>query len=152
MAKRKKLTVAKLRKKLWSLISVYERTMAVLRQCEKDGVDFTTKICCYTCDQWISAKYECDLSHYYAKGAFEALRFDPRNYRPACKKCNLFLQGNTIEFERRLRDEIGQSELDDMHLHRHDVIKRPRYWYEEEIEKYKTLNSELPFLISDNTE
>lgn len=140
MAKRKPPTVARLRKKLWELMSTYIRSTSTM-------VGSTTHGACYTCCKVIDLKYECDVGHCYPKGGYEALRFDTRNLRIQCKGCNLHKQGEQVEFIRLLRVELGDAEVDQMHSIRRDVVKRSRSWYLEEIEKYKELISQLEHTI-----
>lgn len=140
MMKRKPPTPAKLRKKLWELMSIYIRSTSANLGSETHGA-------CYTCSKVIDLKHKCDVGHCYPKGAYESLRFDTRNLRIQCKGCNLGKQGEHAEFLRRLRIDIGDDEVDQMHSMRKDVIKRGMQWYRDEIEKYKQLINGLEFTI-----
>lgn len=138
MAKSK--TVAQLRKKLWKLMSEYIRSTSAIEGSEKFGK-------CFTCNKVIDLKYECDVGHFYPKGAFGCLRFDERNLRIQCKTCNLFLQGNVVEFEKRLRAEIGDEHMEELHATRRDVFKPGKAWYVSEVERYTQLTKELEWTI-----
>lgn len=76
------------------LISKYIR----IRESDKDGY-----VSCYTCgikDLW--SKIDC--GHYISR-KFMVLRWDERNLRPQCKKCNQFLDGNIKIYEINLELE-----------------------------------------------
>jgi len=65
---------------------------------------------CFTCGapmHWKSA----DNGHFLPR-ALRGTRFDLRNQRPQCKRCNWTLEGNKLEYEKRLRAEIGDEEVD----------------------------------------
>jgi len=48
-----------------------------------------------------------DASHFYSAGHYPALRFNSDNVHLACKRCNLFLSGNLIEYRKNLIKKIG---------------------------------------------
>jgi len=59
---------------------------------------------CYTCtkkDHWT----KMDCGHYISR-KFHNLRWDTRNLRPQCKKCNQFLSGNIEIYEANLNIEM----------------------------------------------
>ncbi len=145
MAKRKPPTVARLRKKLWTEMSIYYRSTSAADGSEIYGY-------CFTCDKRISLKYEADLGHGYKKGCCEFHRYNPDNLRIQCGSCNIGRDGEQVEFLKRLRIELGDEIVDEMHKRRNDLIKRGIQWYRDELAKYKEWNKNLPFKLSDNVE
>ena len=135
MSKRKPPTIGKLRVKLWRILSRYIRV-----KYSSDGVN----VPCYTCgNNTVIGTSDSQGGHYWAKGGYEALRFDERNIRNQCYRCNEIREGETQIFGMNLLKEIGQEELDDMFNMRKDVCKRSRAWYLEKIDEYKTKLYEL---------
>ncbi len=69
-----------------------------IRESDKNGY-----VSCYTCgviDLWNNM----DCGHYISR-KFIGLRWDERNLRPQCKKCNQFLDGNINIYESNLELE-----------------------------------------------
>lgn len=126
-------------------MSIYYRSISAAEGSETHGY-------CFTCGKLISLKYETDLGHGYKKSCCEFHRYNPNNLRIQCSSCNVGRDGEQIEFFKRLRIELGDDILNDMHAHRNDRIKRGTQWYKDEIEKYKTLNKALPFVLAENNE
>ena len=52
-----------------------------------------------------------DASHYYSAGHYPELEHEPDNCHLACKKCNMFLSGNLIEYRKGLLKRIGLERL-----------------------------------------
>lgn len=75
MKKKKLITLPKLKKKAWKLISIYVRYGGKGSALELQQ--------CYTCFTWHDPK-EMDCGHYI----HGKLDFDLRNLKPQCKKCN----------------------------------------------------------------
>ena len=76
------------------IFSGYIRT----REASKEGI-----VACYTCDNlyhW--SKIQCG---HYIKRCETLLRWDIRNARPQCVKCNCLLNGNMEEYTKRLEIE-----------------------------------------------
>ena len=68
---------------------------------------------CYTCGKINPIKQKTDNGHYIGRGHW-AVRYDERNTRPQCKFCNRHREGMKFEFEQKLIQEIGQSEVDEL--------------------------------------
>ena len=86
-----------------------------------------------------------DASHYYSRGNYPGLRFSEINVHASCKKCNLFLSGNLLEYRKGLIKKIGIEAVDELEftssLHR--VKKWDRYTLITVIETYKQKIKEL---------
>lgn len=55
-----------------------------------------------------------DAGHLRSVGSAKHLEFDPRNVWGQCKDCNMRLNGNEREFERRLRIKEGDEMVDSL--------------------------------------
>ena len=95
---------------------------------------------CISCGSYV--KLEC--GHFYSAGNYPALRFNENNTAGQCKRCNYYLHGNLTEYEKRLRQRIGDEAVDDLHLkaaqYKRLGFKWDRFTLIEIIEKYKALN------------
>ena len=104
--KKKPLTLAKVKKKLWTLVSRYVR----LSNADKSGY------CrCYTCGA-VKHWKEIQGGHCFGKKAHPGTYFDLDNIRPQCSKCNCVLDGMGAEFILRLEEEIGRERVDALRL------------------------------------
>ena len=65
---------------------------------------------CFTCGA-IKTLEHITIGHFRKRGNM-ALRYNLDNIRMQCVKCNNFLQGNDIIFERNLRKELGNQKVD----------------------------------------
>lgn len=52
-----------------------------------------------------------DCGHYRSVGSCPELRFEPLNAHKQCKQCNSYLSGNIVEYRIRLRERIGDDQL-----------------------------------------
>lgn len=94
---------------------------------------------CYTCGAVREIK-KIQNGHFIAR-SYLATRFDEDNCRPQCVGCNMFGKGKPLEFEERLKKELGPKRVEDMKRKRNDIVKY--YPYESEIERYKELVKKL---------
>lgn len=62
---------------------------------------------CYTCGSWHPMN-EMTVGH-FIKRQYLGTRFDERNVKPQCRKCNYFLQGNDLIFAEKLKQEYGEN-------------------------------------------
>src|SRR3990167_89882 len=111
-----------LKNKLWKLCVLLTR--------KRHGND------CYTC----SAKGLCGRNlhtgHFIPKGSCGAyLKYDLRNLRPQCFRCNIHLGGNGAEFMRKMILTEGQEFVDKIFRDKNLVIKEREY-YPFLLEKY----------------
>jgi len=67
---------------------------------------------CVSCGKYTTLQ----AGHFYSAGHYPALRFDPDNVHGQCKRCNYFLHGNPIEYEKTLIHRIGEKALSVLHL------------------------------------
>lgn len=68
-------------------------------------------------------------------GAF--LRYDLRNLRYCCMRCNIHLGGNGAEYYRRMVLEIGQPAVDKIFQDKNNIIKADFIFYENKIREYQ---------------
>jgi len=85
-----------------------------IRQLEADKLGNASCYTCGTIDHWKNL----DCGHYVPRTVMN-LRWDLRNMRPQCKKCNQLYYGNIIEFAKRLDMEsqgLSTTLLEDSRL------------------------------------
>ena len=87
-------------KKLDQVFSIY------IRKKYSDTFGMTT---CYTCGKLAHYK-DMQNGHYISRGHM-ATRWDESNCRPQCVGCNVFKNGNYVEYAHRLLQEIGEEGL-----------------------------------------
>ena len=111
----KKLTIGQIQKKLWIeckriIRDIYQR------------VDGTYD--CYTCEQKNLTGSNCQTGHFIPKSVCGAyLKYDLRNLRIQCMRCNCNLSGNGAVFYRNLVENEGQEYVDELFLEKQRVIK-----------------------------
>lgn len=120
-----KPTTAKLKKELDRVFSIYIRSNYPKR--------------CYTCGK-VGVTLQC--GHFVSR-QYLATRWDERNCRPQCVGCNMFGNGQLLDFEENLKKELGDETVENLKKMRHQVLKLDRLWYENEIQKYDTRIREL---------
>ena len=98
--------------------------------------------------KWIRAKYpaECytcratdktlQCGHFVSR-QYLVTRWDENNCRPQCVGCNMFGNGKPLDFEERLKTELGSELVEKMKASRHQMMKVDRNWYTSQIELYK---------------
>ena len=74
---------------------------------------------------------------HFVSRQYLATRWDDNNCRPQCAGCNLFGNGRLLDFEERLKKELGEETVENLKRSRHKVVKLDRLWYEEQIKKYQ---------------
>lgn len=128
--KKKLKPLNKLEALLWTHFSTYIRS--------KDA-DFQGFVNCYTCGKRIDWKYEAEAGH-YIKRSYKALKFDERNVKPQCTRCNHFLDGNQDEFADHLELDYGHGILQKLKALKYQEKRFTRQELMELIEHYKQLN------------
>ena len=88
--------VPKLKRKLWTLVSLHIRQ----KYADENGVAK-----CYTCGQEYHWK-ALQAGHFISRTHSSTL-FDLENLRPQCFACNIWKRGNAAEYSARLIEEIG---------------------------------------------
>jgi len=88
--------------KLWKVFSIYIRNKG-----SHNGANR-----CYTCNMFEDIK-NLDAGH-YIKRQYNATKYDERNVKPQCRKCNRFMGGNQDEFAIHLEKDYGEGILQDL--------------------------------------
>ena len=91
-------------KKLDKIFSLWIRS--------KDA-DHAGQIECYTCGVSKDWKYEIDAGHFMGRGKY-ATRWNERNVKAQCKKCNGFRSGEQYLFAKHLDEQYGKGTADDI--------------------------------------
>jgi hypothetical protein len=129
---RSKTSSAKLQRKLWELCKQLTRL--------KYGNE------CYTCNQKNLVGCNWQTGHFLPKGSCGSyLKYDLRNLRPQCMRCNLDLGGNGAEFMRRMIVREGQDYVDQLFKDKLLILsgKQSYEHYEMLLEKYKLMLEEV---------
>lgn len=121
-------TQAQLKKMLDSIFSVYIR---------KKYADADGNVACYTCGKVLPWQH-IQNGHFISR-SYLATRWHENNCRPQDVGCNVFGNGKPLDFEERLKKELGADYVENMKASRHQMLKLDRNWYIAEIEKYKQL-------------
>ena len=122
----KNKTLPQLIKELDKWFSLYIR--------QKDA-NFKGFVKCYTCDKKMNWK-ESDAGHYIKRNHLGA-RWDERNVKPQCARCNRWLNGNQDEFAVRLMEDYGSDILEELQELKRTVFKPTREGLKQQIEIYK---------------
>ena len=95
---------------------------------------------CVSCGVTLSSG--SDASHYFSAGQYSGMIFNEMNCHSSCKKCNLWLHGNLIEYRKGLIKRYG--ELYVQQLEEMAITKRNYKYTKEELinirEYYKRQN------------
>jgi hypothetical protein len=94
---------------------------------------------CFTCGSYGISGSNAQLGHFIPRsvgGAF--LRYDLRNLRWQCFRCNIHGGGMGAEFYRRLVETEGQDYVDQIFRDKQRIIKA-RDYYEQLLEEYRLL-------------
>ena len=121
---RRKSTPEKLlKKKLWELCKLIIR--------EAYGNE------CYTCGKTGLAGSSWHTGHFIASSICGLyLRYDLRNLRPQCYRCNIDLSGNGAVFYRRMVEDEGQEYVDELFRDKERITKSSTQFYQERILEY----------------
>lgn len=122
-----KKTIPQLQNTLWPLFAAYIKLLHPAR--------------CYTCDKAISGR-DCQAGHWIPR-TYSPVKYDENNVRPQCSHCNEFHAGRPVEFERRLRLEIGDEAVEDLKRRSTDPWKWSRGDLIEQIEYYREQVKEM---------
>lgn len=99
---------------------------------------------CYTCNKMGLEGSSWQTGHFIPSSICGAyLRFDLRNLRPQCFRCNIDLSGNGSVFYRKLVHDLGQSYVDDLFRDKERTTKADIHFYNALIESYTQKLSEL---------
>lgn len=129
----KKKTPAQLKKKLWELCKQITRR----RYIRPDGL-----FNCYTCSRVIDSPDKAHTGHFVPSGACGIyLRYDLRNLRVQDYYCNINLGGNGAEFYKRMVEEVGQEEVDQVFRDKNKIIKGDSVFLQNKIDEYEEILS-----------
>jgi hypothetical protein len=123
---KKSKSLAKLKKEFDSVFSKYVR----LVHADNDGY-----VSCYTCSKLLHWK-KIQNGHFVSR-QYLATRWEEDNCRPQCVGCNVFGNGQLLDYEERLKKELGSDRVEELKQLRHQITKLDRQWYEEQIAYYK---------------
>lgn len=99
---------------------------------------------CYTCGEPGLSGVNWHTGHFIASSVGGAyLRYDLRNLRPQCQKCNVFHHGNAAIYYRNMVEREGQAYVDELFADRNRIVKADLKFYLELIERYTQLANEL---------
>lgn len=118
---KKQKTPAQLKKDLDKIFSIYIRAKYPAS--------------CYTCRV---RKPNLQCGHFISR-SYLITRWNENNCRPQCAGCNIFGSGKPLDFEERLKNDLGDAIVEEMKMSRHKIVKLSPSWYMEEIAKYKDL-------------
>lgn len=133
------------RKKLKSIkrlkVEVWELCKAIIRK--KYGN------ICYTCGARNLESSNWHTGHFLPSSTCGALlRYDVRNLRPQCYRCNISLSGNGAVFYRRLVEAEGQLYVDYLFADKQKTVKADRWFYQSLVDNYTVLLNETAIIIS----
>ena len=138
-AKRAKLTSKTIKPKRANKSKVKTKTQAQLKK-ELDTIfsiyirqKFSKE--CYTCLK-VTDTLQC--GHFISR-QYLTTRWDENNCRPQCVGCNIFGNGKPLDFEERLKKELGSNFVENMKASRHISLKLDRHWYVDKLAFYKPL-------------
>jgi len=119
---------AKLKAELWELCKKITRT--------RHGNT------CYTCEAPNLVGSNWHTGHFIPSSICGLyLRYDLRNLRPQCFRCNISLSGNGSAFYRKLVDDCGQPYVETIFSDKLRDTKSNKAFYQTLIDEYKTILS-----------
>lgn len=130
LKRKKKTPEAKLKTELWELCKKLTR----LRYGNT----------CYTCDKENLSGSSWQTGHFIPSSICGGyLRYDLRNLRPQCYRCNIDLSGNGSVFYHLLVVKEGQDYVDQLFEDKERITKLNRAFLEEKITEFKALLESL---------
>ncbi len=118
--KPKQKSISKLMKECDALFS---------KQVRQKYADSSGWIKCFTCGLCLPLK-KMQNGHYISRSV-KFLRWSENNCRPQCVGCNIFKNGNLIEFRIGLVKENGRAAIEEMESYRHQPMKLTREYLED---------------------
>jgi len=97
---------------------------------DKDGY-----VSCYSCGARHHWK-EVDAGHYISRAKL-ATKFDERNVKPQCRKCNRFLDGASPQFAVHLMKEYGDDIIKGLVEESGELTFNSEQWYRDQIKYYE---------------
>lgn len=99
---------------------------------------------CYTCGKSGLSGSGWQTGHFIPSAVCGAnLRYDLRNLRPQCFRCNIDLSGNGAIFYRKMVQCEGQEYVDQLFHDKNTTIKADYSWFESKIKEYEQVLTDL---------
>lgn len=115
LKKQSKQPISKLQRKLWEVC----RKIALKTAQNRSG-----HVSCFTCDASPLSGSNMQLGHFIPKSVCGAyLKYDLRNLRFQCMRCNIHGGGMGAEFYRRLVETEGQAYVDQLFQDKNKIVK-----------------------------
>lgn len=119
-------TIGKLKSRLDAVFSQYIRQ----KYANENG-----EVSCYTCGK--KGHWKTLQNGHFVSRQYLATRWEEDNCKVQCAGCNLFGNGRLLDFEERLKTELGEDRVEELKRSRHQILKLDRHWYEEQIALYE---------------
>jgi hypothetical protein len=95
---------------------------------------------CYACGKKIVKSSDWHTAHFIPKSVCKPyLKYDLRNLRPCCYKCNVILSGNWSFFFQKLRREKGMTVINKLLKDRDKEVENVKEFYKKIYEEYKQM-------------
>ena len=91
---------------------------------------------CISCNENKSTRL-MHAGHFHSAGHNEAVRWDEDNVHGQCVKCNTFLHGNLLEYQKGLIEKIGNKRFKVLELRRFNKSKMMPFELSLLIQQYK---------------
>ncbi len=99
---------------------------------------------CYTCGNHSEHPH---TGHFISSSICSVeLRYDLKNLRPQCYRCNIHLSGNWLAYELKLKQDEGDVYVDEL-KDRNQATKGRQYditWFQNKILEYEKILHEIP--------
>jgi len=96
---------------------------------------------CYTCGN-VGEITEMDNGHFISR-AKKATKYDEMNTHLQCKRCNIFLKGNLVEYAIRLENDYGYGIIQDLKERSKQIFKVSDDFFKSKIAYYKARVKEM---------
>lgn len=123
-AKRKKPSITALKRKANTIFSHYIRR----RDCLENEDTGEYGKCCSCGAVLPYSQLECG---HFVPGRHNSVLYDERNAHAQCRRCNIFLNGNLIEYYPFMQKKYGQEVIDELKR----LSKQPKQFTPEELQE-----------------
>lgn len=130
--KLRKKSISQLKRRLDKVFSEYIR---------KKYANEKGEVRCYTCSK-VKQWKEIQCGHFISR-VYLATRFEEDNCRPQEVGCNVFGNGQTVEFARKLEQELGEGTVQKLYKKAQEIIKWSTKDYQEKIDYYQEKIKEI---------
>jgi hypothetical protein len=117
------------------LVKVLDHEFSIFTRLSNSHNGFCTCITCNKLEHW----KDIDAGHYISR-AVNTTRWDERNVKPQCKKCNRFMEGAKHLFRMALVCLYGAKEVENLEFLSQVRTKLDRQWLVEKIKFYREKN------------